>query len=452
MPRSCLAIILAAGDSSRMKSSMSKVLHKVGGLPIISHIVSTAANANVDHVALIVGRDADKVRDVASQGGVTVSAFMQEERLGTAHAVLQARDELNKSYDDVLVLVGDAPFIGTKVLSSLRNELADGADVVVAGFEAADPFGYGRMIMENGQLTAIREEKDADLDEKKLTFCNGGLIAINGKIALELVEAIGNDNAKGEYYLTDIVEICRARGNDVRSIEAKESDLMACNTRSELAELEAEWQSRKREKLMLSGVSMIDPSSVYLSYDTEIEADVLIEPNVWFGPGVKVASGTTIHAFSHIEGANIGANASIGPFARLRPGADLSDKVKVGNFCEVKKARVGEGSKINHLSYIGDSEIGSGVNVGAGTITCNYDGINKHLTEIGDDSFIGSNSSLVAPVSIGKGALVGSGSVISKNVADNELAITRPDQNNIADGASRIRAKNEKIKAERQAK
>lgn len=446
MPRSCLAIILAAGDSSRMKSSKSKVLHEIGGLPIISHIVGTAGIAGVDHVSLVVGRDADKVQDVAAKTGIKVNAYLQEERLGTAHAVLQARAQIEQGYDDILALVGDAPLIKPDVLDALRKALAEGADVAVAGFEADDPFGYGRMIVKDGKLIAIVEEKEATDAQRDITFCNGGLIGINGRIALELLDAIGNDNVKGEYYLTDIVEICQNLGYTAVATSAPESDLMGCNTRAELAEIEAEWQKRKRHELMLCGVSMIDPGSVYLSYDTEIEPDVLIEPNVWIGPDVSIESGATIHAFSHIEGAKIGKNASIGPFARLRPGANLAERVKVGNFCEVKKANVGMGSKINHLTYVGDANIGSNTNIGAGTITCNYDGFNKHLTEIGDNSFIGSNSSLIAPVKIGNGAYVGTGTVTHKDVPDDALAIGRVDQQNIEGAGARINEKNRLLK------
>lgn len=452
MSRSCLAVILAAGDSSRMKSSKSKVLHTIGGLPIISHIVNTATKADTDHVALIVGRDAEKVHAAASKSGASVSVHEQTERLGTAHAVLQARDEIAKGYDDVLALVGDAPLIGVDVLTELRQGLADGADIVVAGFEAADPFGYGRMIVKDGELIAIVEEKEASDAQKQITFCNGGLIAMNGKTALEMLELIGNDNIKGEYYLTDIVEVCQKMGKKSIAISAPEDDLMGCNTRSELSEIEAAWQSRKREEFMLSGVTMIDPTSVYLSYDTQIGKDTVLEPNVWIGPGVTIENDVQILAFSHIEGATIGTNAIIGPFARLRPGADLSENTKVGNFCEVKKAKVGKGSKINHLSYIGDAVIGEGVNIGAGTITCNYDGFNKHVTQIGDNSFIGSNSSLVAPLKIGAGALIGSGSVVTKDVGVDDLTLTRVAQENIQGLAVKIRSKNAALKKARQVK
>jgi bifunctional UDP-N-acetylglucosamine pyrophosphorylase/glucosamine-1-phosphate N-acetyltransferase len=452
MSRSCLAVILAAGDSSRMKSSKSKVLHTIGGLPIISHIVNTATKAETDHVALIVGRDAEKVHIEASKSGASVSVHQQTERLGTAHAVLQARDEIAKGYDDVLALVGDAPLIGVDILNELRQGLADGADVVVAGFEAADPFGYGRMIVKDGALIAIVEEKETSDAQKQITFCNGGLIAMNGKTALEMLELIGNDNIKGEYYLTDIVEVCQKMGKKSIAITAPEADLMGCNTRSELSEIEAAWQSRKREELMLSGVTMIDPTSVYLSHDTAIGQDTVLEPNVWIGPGVTIENDVQILAFSHLEGATIGANAIIGPFARLRPGADLGQNTKVGNFCEVKKAKVGKGSKINHLSYIGDAFIGEGVNVGAGTITCNYDGFIKHVTQIGDNSFIGSNSSLVAPLKIGAGALIGSGTVVTKTVGIDDLAVTRVPQQNIKGLAVKIRNKNAALKKARQSK
>jgi bifunctional UDP-N-acetylglucosamine pyrophosphorylase/glucosamine-1-phosphate N-acetyltransferase len=308
------------------------------------------------------------------------------------------------------------------------------------------------MIVKDGALIAIVEEKETSDAQKQITFCNGGLIAMNGKTALEMLELIGNDNIKGEYYLTDIVEVCQKMGKKSIAITAPEADLMGCNTRSELSEIEAAWQSRKREELMLSGVTMIDPTSVYLSHDTAIGQDTVLEPNVWIGPGVTIENDVQILAFSHLEGATIGANAIIGPFARLRPGADLGQNTKVGNFCEVKKAKVGKGSKINHLSYIGDAFIGEGVNVGAGAITCNYDGFIKHVTQIGDNSFIGSNSSLVAPLKIGAGALIGSGTVVTKTVGIDDLAVTRVPQQNIKGLAVKIRNKNAALKKARQSK
>ncbi|MCY0146907.1 bifunctional UDP-N-acetylglucosamine diphosphorylase/glucosamine-1-phosphate N-acetyltransferase GlmU [Hoeflea sp. G2-23] len=431
MARTCLAVVLAAGDATRMKSSKSKVLHTVGNLPLIAHVTHAAAAAGVDKVALVVGRDAEAVTKAASnEVAIPVSAVEQTERKGTGHAVLMARDIIAEGFDDVVVLYGDAPLIDPESLKAAITERGKGADVVVLGFRAADPTGYGRLIERDGALVAIREHKEATVEERAIDFCNGGIITFSGGEAISLLEAIGNDNAKGEFYLTDIVEIARARGLKCVAIEAPEADMMGCNTRPELADIEQVWQARARHAAMMSGVSMIDPGSVFLSYDTEFGTDVTIEPSVWFGPGVTVGAGATIHAFSHLEGAVVGEGATIGPFARLRPGTELAERAKVGNFCEIKKARVGVGAKVNHLTYIGDAVIGAGANIGAGTITCNYDGLNKHLTEIGEGSFIGSNSSLVAPVKIGNGAYVGSGSVVTNDVPEDALAIARARQEN----------------------
>ena len=449
MQRKSLAVILAAGDATRMKSSMSKVLHPVGNLPIITHVTAAAKSAGIDRVALVVGRDADKVAEAGAKAGVEVTPVLQSERKGTGHAVLMAREVIAEGYDDVIVLYGDAPLIDPKSLSDAIEARKNGADMVVLGFTAADPTGYGRMIVENGELTAIVEEKEASDDEKKIDFCNGGIITMDGGEAISLLEAIGNDNTKGEYYLTDVVSICRARGGRVIALEAPETDMMGCNTRAELAALEAEWQGRKRRDIMLSGVTLSDPATVYFSHDTEIARDVTIEPSVWFGPGVSVEEGAVIHAFSHLEGAKVGAGASVGPFARLRPGADLGERSKVGNFCEVKKADIGAGAKVNHLTYIGDATIGAKANIGAGTITCNYDGVNKHRTVIGEGAFIGSNSSLVAPVEIGDGAYIGSGSVITKTVEADALALTRTPQQNRPGKASVLRARAAALKAAR---
>ena len=428
MERTCLAIILAAGESTRMKSAMSKVLHPVAGRPMIAHVVDALASASIAEVALVVGRDAEAVSTAASTGSVTVSSFLQKERLGTAHAVLAAREAIEKGYDDVLVVFGDTPLITAAPLRAARERLAAGNDVVVIGFETADPTGYGRLIVKDGELLAIREHKDASEEERRITYCNGGLMAISGGKALDLLGRIGNANAKGEYYLTDLAEIVRSLGGRAIAVEAPEEELTGCNTRAELAYIERLWQQRRRHELMLAGVSMIAPETVFLAWDTELAQDVLVEPNVVFGPGVRVESGAVIHAFSHLEGAYVRAGATVGPFARLRPGADLGPKSKVGNFCEVKKAEIGAGAKVNHLTYIGDAFVGAGSNIGAGTITCNYDGVNKHVTRIGENTFIGSNSSLVAPVAIGDGALVASGSVITADVPDDAVAFGRARQ------------------------
>ena len=449
MERTCLAIILAAGESTRMKSAMSKVLHPVAGRPMIAHVVDALASASISDVALVVGRDADAVSAAAATGEVAVTSFLQKERLGTAHAVLAARDAIARGYDDVLVVFGDTPLITAAPLKAARDGLAAGDDVVVIGFQAADPTGYGRLIVKDGALVAIREHRDASEEERRITYCNGGLMAIDGRKALDLLDRIGNANAKGEYYLTDLVEIVRSLGGRAIAVEAPEEELTGCNTRAELAYIERLWQQRRRHELMLAGVSMTAPETVFLSWDTTLAQDVLLEPNVVFGPGVRVESGAVIHAFSHLEGAHVRAGATVGPFARLRPGADLGAKSKVGNFCEVKNAEIGAGAKVNHLTYIGDAFVGAGSNIGAGTITCNYDGVNKHVTRIGANAFIGSNSSLVAPVSIGDGALVASGSVITEDVPEDAVAFGRARQDIKPGRAPVLRERYEAEKAAR---
>ncbi|HUH49268.1 MAG TPA: bifunctional UDP-N-acetylglucosamine diphosphorylase/glucosamine-1-phosphate N-acetyltransferase GlmU [Mycoplana sp.] len=447
--RSCLAVILAAGESTRMKSSLSKVLHPIGNRAMIAHVVDALAGAGITDVALVLGRDAEKVEAAARNPHVRAETYIQNERLGTAHAVLAARTAIEKGYDDVLVVFGDTPLLTPAPLQAARAGLAAGSDVVVVGFDAADPLGYGRLIIENGELVAIREEKDASAEERTITYCNGGLMAIDGRKALALIDRIGNANVKGEYYLTDIVEVVRTSGGRATAVEAPEEELIGCNTRAELAFIERLWQQRRRTEMMLSGVSMVAPETVFLSHDTRIDRDVTIEPNVIFGPGVTVETGAVIHAFSHLEGAHVGAGATVGPFARLRPGANLGAEAKVGNFCEVKKADIGAGAKVNHLTYIGDAFIGAGSNIGAGTITCNYDGINKHETRIGANTFIGSNSALVAPVTIGDGAYVASGSVITQDVPDDAVAFGRARQENKPERAKVIRERNAAIKAAR---
>lgn len=451
MTRTCLAVILAAGDSTRMKSSMSKVLHPIAGLPMIAHVMTALRAAGMQDAVLVVGRDAEKVTEAGSIARMTVSSVLQTERRGTGHAVLTARDAIAKGYDDVLVTYGDVPLVRPETFLAARAKLAEGADVVVIGFHAANPFGYGRLLVKDGELVAIREEKDATDEERTVTWCNSGLMVINGGRALAWLDKIDNKNAKGEFYLTDIVEIARADGGRVVAIDAPEAELAGCNTRAELAALEASWQVRRRHELMLSGVSMIAPETVFLAHDTVLAQDVLIEPNVVFGPGVTVETGAVIHAFSHLEGAHVAEGATVGPFARLRPGANLGEGAKVGNFCEVKKAEIGAGAKVNHLTYIGDAFVGAGTNIGAGTITCNYDGVNKHETRIGENAFIGSNSALVAPVSIGNGAYVASGSVITANIPDDALAFGRARQEIKPERAKAVRERALALKASRKA-
>ncbi len=425
MTRTCLSIVLAAGEGTRMKSSRAKVLHEVAGLPLVCHAAEAARAAGSSHIALVTGREAQAVEQAVRARSPSVSVHLQAERLGTAHAVLAARHALERGFDDVLVLFGDTPLLTAETLRRARAELANGAAVCVVGFRTKSPAGYGRLLVENGALIAIREEKDASAEERAVEFCNGGVMALQGARALALLDQIGNDNAKGEFYLTDIVEKAREAGLAVRAVEASEDELLGVNTRLELSAVEALWQERRRREMMLSGVTMIAPQSVFLSHDTVLEPDVMVEPNVVFGPGVHVAGGATIHAFSHLEGAEVGGKVSVGPFARLRPGTVLGTGSKVGNFCETKNAVIEEEAKVNHLTYIGDAHVGARANIGAGTITCNYDGALKHRTEIGEDVFVGSNSSLVAPIAIGNGAYVASGSVLTEDVPGDALAIGR---------------------------
>lgn len=439
--RSCLSIILAAGEGTRMKSALPKVLHPVADLPMVAHVVNAARGTDI---AVVVGREAERVRQAVAPFAPEAQVFLQSERLGTAHAVLAAREKIGRGYDDILVLFGDTPLVEAEALSALRAELAKGAAVVVMGFRTPNPDGYGRLIEKDSALVAIREERDANDEERLITFCNGGLMAIAGEHALSLLDAVRNENAKGEYYLTDIVEIATSRGLKVVATEAAYENVLGINTRAELAEAEAVWQQRRRRNFMLAGVTMLAPETVRLSHDTELEADVMLEPNVFFGPGVKVAAGARIRAFSHLEGAIVEANAEIGPFARLRPGTRVSPTAKVGNFCEVKNAVLDEGAKVNHLTYIGDAHVGAKANIGAGTITCNYDGFGKHRTEIGAGAFIGSNSSLVAPVRVGEGGYVASGSVITQDVPTDALAFGRARQENKPDLGRQLR---ERLKA-----
>lgn len=449
MNRSCLSIILAAGEGTRMKSSLPKVLHKIAGLPLVCHVVRQIQSIGEGEIAIIVGRGAEDVSLAVREFSVKAKFFIQKERLGTAHAALAAREMLQNNFDDVLIVFGDTPLIEAKSLERAREELSNGADIVVMGFETDNPSGYGRLLVENGKLKAIVEEKDATDEQKKIKFCNGGVMAINGKLALSLLENVKNHNAKKEYYLTDIVSLGVSRELDVRAIRIPFENIIGVNTRIELSQAEALWQKRKADELMLSGVTMLQPESVYFSYDTEIGSDVIIEPNVFFGPLVKVKSGAIIHGFSHLEGASVEEGTEIGPYARLRPGAMLEKYAKVGNFCEIKKAKIGERAKVNHLTYIGDAEIGAHTNIGAGTITCNYDGFNKWQTIIGSNAFIGSNSALVAPVKIGDGAYVASGSVITDNVPENSVAFGRARQTNKEGHAEALRQRFSSLKNKR---
>jgi bifunctional UDP-N-acetylglucosamine pyrophosphorylase/glucosamine-1-phosphate N-acetyltransferase len=437
--RTCLAIVLAAGEGTRMRSALPKVLHPLGGRPLIEHVLDAIGHAGASEIAVVVGPNHDAILTLVHERLPKAHIFTQSERLGTAHAVLAARQAIAHKPDDILVLFADTPLVRTETLKKLRDALVQGAAVAVLGFTPADPTGYGRLVMRGGELIAIREERDASAQERKIGFCNGGLMALAGEHALAILEHIGNANAKGEFYLTDAVAIARDMGLKALAIETGEDDVRGINTKTQLAEAEAALQDRLRAAALEAGVTMTAPHTVFLSADTKFGRDVTIEPNVVFGPGVTVEDGAVIRSFSHLEGATVGKGARVGPYARLRPGAELGADVHIGNFVEVKAAQIEAGAKANHLAYIGDARVGAGANIGAGTITCNYDGIAKHHTDIGAGAFIGSNSSLVAPVKIGDGAYVGSGSVVTTNVPADALAVARAVQTVKEGWAKRLR-------------
>ncbi len=440
------AIILAAGKSTRMKSKTSKVLHSVGGRPLLEWVADLAASAGVERTICVVGEANIDVNAKARELGLDIA--VQEPQLGTGHAVDCAKEALTGFNGHVAVLYADTPLIEPQTLEKVFEAL-ERHDVAVLGFEPEDPGAYGRLMTDGDELTAIVEAKECTPKQLETRLCNSGVMAARAKDMLSAVARVSNDNAKGEYYLTDIVEILRGDGKSATVVHASETEVMGVNSRPDLALAEKAFQDRMRSRMMQAGVTLRDPETTYFSWDTEIAADADIGANTVFGPGVKIGADTVIHPFCHLEGTSIGEGANIGPFARLRPGTELADETKVGNFVETKKAKVKKGSKINHLSYIGDAELGEKVNVGAGTITCNYDGYNKHLTEIGDGAFIGTNSSLVAPVKIGKGAYLGSGGVVTQDVPDDALAVARAKQVNKEGWAARYRAAQSKRKAKK---
>ncbi len=422
------AIVLAAGKGTRMKSSLPKVLHRIGDRAMVDHVLDRVAEVGIERVAVVVGAGAQLVSDAVSP----VRTALQDPPLGTAHAVLAARDFLEGCDGDVLILFGDTPLLtaGTiRHMLDIRRSPADPA-VVVLGFRPADTAEYGRLIVDReGRLQAIVEHRDADEETRRIGFCNAGITAVDGRHLLSLLDAVGNDNAKGEFSLTDIVEIARSRGLDCAVTEVADPDeVMGVNSRAELAAAEGVFQRRARARAMAGGATLIDPDTVYFSHDTVLGRDVVIGPQVVFGPRVTVGDGVTIRAFCDIEGARISDGAVVGPFARLRPGARIGEEVSIGNFVEIKASSVEAGAKVNHLSYVGDSRVGARANIGAGTITCNYDGFSKAETDIGEGAFIGSNTALVAPVTIGSGAIVGAGSVIAKDVPADSLAVERSTQ------------------------
>jgi bifunctional UDP-N-acetylglucosamine pyrophosphorylase/glucosamine-1-phosphate N-acetyltransferase len=435
-----LSIILAAGEGTRMRSAMPKVLHPVGGLPVVSHVLKTSLAANA-RIAVVVGPNHEAVEAAVTRIAPGASISKQMERLGTGHAVRQAANSYSDAKGNVVVLYADTPLVTAQTLADISARLDAGADIVVVGFRPTDPTGYGRLLTDNGRLLAIREHKDASDEERRIGLANSGIMGFRAETLRAVIDRIGNANAKGEYYLTDAVELANADGRRVDFVEANADEVIGVDDRSKLAQAEATFQEFRRAEFMKAGVTLRDPASVYFSWDTEIGRDVTIFPNVVFGPGVKIADNVEIRAFCDIEDAKIGQGATIGPFARIRGGAELGPDVHLGNFVEVKKSKIGAGTKAGHLSYLGDAEIGAGTNIGAGTITCNYDGVNKDKTIIGDDVFIGSNASLVAPVTIGNGAYTASGSVITEDVPAHAVAFGRARQENKLGYAPKLREK-----------
>ncbi|MEZ5828581.1 MAG: bifunctional UDP-N-acetylglucosamine diphosphorylase/glucosamine-1-phosphate N-acetyltransferase GlmU [Hyphomicrobiales bacterium] len=446
---SALAIILAAGKGTRMKSALPKVLHRLAGAPMLAHVLHSVARAGIGRGCVVIGPGMDEVGEAARAIAPKFDVVVQPEQLGTADAVKAAKSAFESARGPVLVLYGDTPLLRPETLKAVLGELDAGADLVVIGFDAPDPTGYGRLLFDDkGRLAGIREEKDASAAERALTLCNSGIVAFrSAKMLAGLLEQIGNDNAKGEYYLTDAVALARKKDLQARVVLSNTEEVLGVNSRAELATAEAVIQRRLRSMAMANGATLVAPDTVFLSYDTEIGKDVLIEPNVVIGPNVTIDDGVTLRAFCHIESAKIGPGATVGPFARLRPGAALAKDAHVGNFVEIKNSEIAEGAKVNHLTYIGDASVGERANIGAGTITCNYDGFAKHRTEIGAGAFIGSNSSLVAPVKIGDGAYIGSGSVITKDVPADALAVTRAPQDERTGWAAKVRARRQRDKS-----
>ncbi|UFZ05633.1 bifunctional UDP-N-acetylglucosamine diphosphorylase/glucosamine-1-phosphate N-acetyltransferase GlmU [Bradyrhizobium ontarionense] len=437
--RSSLTIVLAAGEGTRMRTSLPKVLHPIAGESLLAHVLAAAPKGEGAGIAVVVGPDHQAVERETKRLRPEADIFVQRERLGTAHAVLAARQAIARGADDLLVAFGDTPLISAETFARLRAALAQGAALAVLGFRAADPTGYGRLLMDGARLVAIREQADASEAERAITLCNAGVMAMDGRHALAILDKIGNANKKGEYYLVDAVAIARELGLEAVVIETSEDEVRGINTKAQLAEAEAVMQNRLRRAAMDAGVTLIAPETVYLAADTKFGTDVTIEPFVVIGPGVSIGDGAVIHSFSHIVQSTLGRNTQLGPYARLRPGTSLGDGAKIGNFVEAKAAVLEAGVKVNHLSYIGDAHVGANSNIGAGTITCNYDGFSKHKTTIGEGAFIGTNTSLVAPIKIGARAYIGSGSVITRDVPDDALALERSPQTTREGAAARFR-------------
>jgi bifunctional UDP-N-acetylglucosamine pyrophosphorylase/glucosamine-1-phosphate N-acetyltransferase len=421
-------VVLAAGKGTRMKSDLHKVLHPIAGRPMLAHLMASAAGLAPARQVVVAGHGREQLEKAL---GDSATIAVQEPQLGTGHAVLQARAALAGFEGDVLILYGDVPFVRTQTMAAMIERLhaPDAPAVVVLGFAPEDPLQYGRVIAQDGRVLKMVEHKDASEAERACTLCNSGLMAVKGADLFALLDQVGNANAQGEYYLTDIVNVANAQGKTCAVVVTDDPDEVAgINSRAELAAAEGRWQARRRLQAMADGASLVAPETVWFAYDTVLGRDVTVEQNVVFGPGVTVADHVVIHAFCHLEGCRVESGVSVGPFARLRPGAALEEGSRVGNFVEVKNSRLGKGAKANHLTYLGDADVGAGANIGAGTITCNYDGYFKYRTVIGERAFIGSNSALIAPVRIGADAIVAAGSAVSRDVSDGELRLVRGEQ------------------------
>ena len=439
--RKSLAIILAAGKGTRMRSKLPKAMHEVGNLPMVGHVIKSVQHTKFDKVALVISPDMQEVQNYVETLEPTIEFYQQKEQKGTADAVLSAQAAYNERIDDVVVLFGDSPMIRPQTLTKMKQSLQNGGDIAVLGFYASNPLGYGRLLVEGDQLIGIREELDATEAERDTSLCNAGTLGVRASCLPDLLNQLYNLPIEKEYYLTKIVEIGQKNGLKIAMSLTDESEVQGVNTRLQLAACEAEFQQRTRNQMLEVGVTLRSPETVYFSYDTEIERDVIVEENVIFGTNVKVKSNARIRAFSHIEGAVISSGAVIGPFARLRPGSEIGSDSRIGNFVEIKNSKIDKEVKVNHLSYVGDTAIGEKSNIGAGTITCNFDGQEKSKTEIGSNSFVGSNSSLVAPVKIGEGAYIASGSVITEDVPSKSLGIARGRQENKLDWSKESKSK-----------
>lgn len=426
--RPLTTLLLAAGEGTRMKSMRPKVLHEVAHRPMVAHVAAAAREAGSDALAVVVGPGREDVVAAARAVVPSATGFTQQDRLGTAHAVLAARAAVAAARGDIVVAFGDTPLVTAETFKRLRAPLADGAVAVIAAFEAADPTGYGRVLREGDRVVAIREEKDASPQERRVTLCNGGLMALASAEALALLDAVGNANAKGEYYLTDIVEIAAKRGLRVASIAIDETEIMGVNTRAQLADAEAAMQRRLRAAAMAEGATLVAPETVFFAHDTRLGPDTWVGPHVVFGPGVVIEGGVEIHAFSHLAGCAVARGARIGPFARIRPKSRIGADAHIGNFVEVNRTTLHAKAEANHLAYLGDATIGEGTNVGAGTITCNFDGADKYPTVIGKDVFVGSNATLVAPLTIGDEVLIAAGSTVTADVPDGAMVFGRAQQ------------------------